>query len=53
MGEGAHDSLHWEETLGRAKEGAGLGDGRVGRESQERHCAGTNGGAECDDDGKG
>ena len=42
-----------EGTLGRAEEGAGLGDERVCRELQEGHHTGTDGGAERDDDSKG
>jgi hypothetical protein len=50
MGGGARGSLRWEGTLGRAEQGAGLGDGRVRRESREGRRAGT----ECaDDDDKG
>ena len=52
MGGGARCSLRWDGTLGRAEQGAGLGDGRVRRESREERRAGTNCGAEPDDDGK-
>jgi len=53
MGGGARGSLRWDGTLGRAEQGAGLGDGRVRRESREVRRAGTECGAERDDDGKG
>jgi hypothetical protein len=39
--------------LGRAEEGAGLGDGRVRTESREERRAMTECGAERDDDGTG
>lgn len=52
MGGGACGSLLWDEMLGRAKGGAGLGDGRVCRESQEGRYAGTKCGGEHDDDVK-
>jgi len=52
MGGGARGSLRWDGTLGRAEEGAGLGDGRVRRESREGRRAGTECGAERDSDGK-
>ena len=53
MGGGALDSLRWDGTLGRAEEGAGLGDGRVRRESREERRTGAECGAGRDDDGKG
>ena len=53
MGGGARCSLRcWNGTLGRAEEGAGLGDGRVRRESREGRRAGAECGAESKD-GKG
>lgn len=52
MGGGARASLRWDGTLGRAEEGAGLGDGRVRRESRDGRRAGTECGAG-DNDGKG
>jgi len=52
IGGGARCSLRWEGTVGRAEEGAGLGDGRVRRESREGRRTGTKCGAERDDDGK-
>lgn len=53
MGGGARCSLRWDGTLGRAEEGAGLGDGRLRRESREGRRAGAECGAERDKDGKG
>jgi hypothetical protein len=53
MGGGARGSLRCEGTLGRAEEGAGLGEGRVRRESREGRRAMMECGAERDDDGKG
>lgn len=53
IGGGARCSLRWDGTLGRAEEGAGLGDGRVRRESREGRRGGTECGAERDDSGKG
>ena len=53
MGGGARGSLRWDGTLGRAEQGAGLGDGRVRRESREGRRAGTDCGADGDNDGKG
>jgi hypothetical protein len=49
MGGRARCSLRWDGTLGSAEEGAGLGDGRVRRESREGRRAGT----ECEYSGKG
>lgn len=51
IGGGARASLRWDGTLGRAEEGAGLGDGRVRSESREVR-RGTKCGAERDDDGQ-
>ncbi len=53
MGGGARGSLRCDGTLGRAEEGAGLGDGRVRSESREGRLAMIECGAERDDDGKG
>ena len=53
MGGGARGSLRCEGTLGRAEEGAGLGDGRVRRESREARRTMMECGAERGDDGKG
>lgn len=53
MGGGARGSLRCDGTLGRAEEGAGLGDGRVRTESREERRAMTECGAERDDDGTG
>jgi hypothetical protein len=53
MGGGARESLRWDGTLGRAEEGAGLGDGRVRSESREGRRAGTECGADGGNDGKG
>ncbi len=53
MGGGARDSLRSEGTSGRAEEGAGLGDGRVRRESREGRRAGREWeAADRDPDGK-
>ena len=53
MGGGARGSSLWDKTLERAEGGAGLGDGRVHRESQEGRHAGTECGAEHDNNVKG
>ena len=53
MGGGARGSLRWDGTLGRAEEGAGLGDGSVRRESREGRRTGTECGADSDNEGKG
>lgn len=53
MGGGARESLRCDGRLGRAEEGAGLGDGRVRRESREGRRAMMDCGAERDDDGTG
>jgi hypothetical protein len=53
MGGGARGSLGCDGRLGRAEEGAGLGDGRVRRESREGRRAMMDCGAERDDDGTG
>lgn len=53
MGGGARGSLRCEGTLGRAEEGAGLGDGRVRMESREERRATMVCAAERGEDGTG
>ncbi len=52
MGARARGSLRSNGTSGRAEEGAGLGDGRVRRESREGRRGGPAWGVERDDGGK-